>query len=329
MFFCLKISEDDEFEDYGKNQFKINFRRLVYIFIFSGLVQSCIAIRQYAIQSSLGFKYFAESPLSIEKTGVANFVVNSIKLIRPYGTFPHPNVLAAFLLISIFLLYFVWMDKGHSHIKKCLLLIAYFTLLFALFVSFSRTSIFVFLLFSLIYFVINFWSGIKKKNKVLFRKSIFILLLLSIFCLIFVCLSWPEASSRFRISPEQKSFSMRVFYNDTAFLTIANYPFIGLGIGNFVWEFKNMYDLLASWTHQPVHNIYLLIASETGLIGLVIFLFFIFLLFKSALKSKHLIFCLLLPAILIIGLFDHFFWTLQQGQLMLWMIFGIIAANAD
>ena len=85
-----------------------------------------------------------------------------------------------------------------------------------------------------------------------------------------------------------------------------------------------MYNLLSGWLHQPVHNIYLLIAAETGLLGLMAFLFFLYLLIKK--KPRLTIFCLLLVSFLIIGLFDHFFWTLQQGQMVFWLILGIIAA---
>ena len=30
---------------------------------------------------------------------------------------------------------------------------------------------------------------------------------------------------------------------------------------------------------------------------------------------------------LVIGLFDHYFWTIQQGRLEFWLILGLIAAN--
>ena len=93
--------------------------------------------------------------------------------------------------------------------------------------------------------------------------------------------------------------------------------------------------MLAPWVFQPVHNIYLLIAAETGILGLASFLTFLFFIFKKAWeKIKSLAggeriylysFLFIAYNFLFIGLFDHFLWDLQQGQLLFWMILGIIA----
>ncbi len=60
---------------------------------------------------------------------------------------------------------------------------------------------------------------------------------------------------------------------------------------------------------QPVHNIYLLILSETGIFGV---LGFAYLLLKS--KKNLPLFILLF-----LGLFDHYPLTLQTG-LLLWLL---------
>ncbi len=145
-------------------------------------------------------------------------------------------------------------------------------------------------------------------------------------------MAWPEISSRFLISAREQAVSLRAFYNQTAFSIIKEHPFLGIGLGNFVWEIKQLLHLLASWLHQPVHNIYLLIASETGLIGLVLFLVFIFELLKqlnepsAASRQQYRLLLLIVFCLLFIGLFDHFFWTLQQGQLIWWLVLGMIAS---
>jgi len=49
--------------------------------------------------------------------------------------------------------------------------------------------------------------------------------------------------------------------------------------------------------------------------------------FNKELKNKknYLLF-FIVCAFLFLGLFDHFFWTLQQGQLMFWLILGLMAS---
>ncbi|MFH1938211.1 MAG: O-antigen ligase family protein, partial [Patescibacteria group bacterium] len=185
--------------------------------------------------------------------------------------------------------------------------------------------IFIFLISSIFYFIVCF-----RQN----RKKIFALFLLFIIlCSSFLFLAWPEISNRFQISLTEQSIGLRSFYAQISFLVIQEHPWLGMGIGNFVWEIRQMLDLLSSWVHQPVHNIYLLIGSEVGLIGLVMFLMFLFILIRQFREQKeenikqYYLLLFLISGILIISLFDHFFWTLQQGQLMFWLILGIIASQ--
>ena len=75
--------------------------------------------------------------------------------------------------------------------------------------------------------------------------------------------------------------------------------------------------------YQPVHNVFLLIWAEIGIIGL---LFFIGLLLCVINKkgSKNLIVSMpLLAAMIMIFLFDHWWWSLHFGVLFFWLVLGI------
>ena len=54
----------------------------------------------------MGFWFLGESILGPEIPGVAKIVVAGGKILRAYGTFPHPNILAAFLLLGLFSSYY-------------------------------------------------------------------------------------------------------------------------------------------------------------------------------------------------------------------------------
>ena len=322
----IKLLELTALFFYLKYNFKslFNFERLAQVFVLSGLFQSIIAISQFVNQKSLGLRFLFESPLSPEISGVAKIMVNNLKMIRAYGTFPHPNILAGFLLISIFFFYFLWLNKKHSFAFNSILIAVYGILIIALGFTFSRTIIFIFLLSSLFYFIVCF-----RQN----RKRIFALFLsFLILCSSFLFLAWPEISNRFQISLTEQSISLRSFYAQVSFLVIQEHPWLGVGLGNFVWQVRQMLDLLSAWVHQPVHNIYLLIGSEVGLIGLIVFLMFLFILIRQFRKQReenikqYYLLLSLIFGILIISCFDHFFWTLQQGQLMFWLVLGIIAS---
>jgi len=81
----------------------IGTKRILQVFVASGVFQAVIAIAQFARQSSLGLDVFHESTLAIGMKGVANIGgADTLQMIRAYGTFPSPNVLAGFLGIVLF-----------------------------------------------------------------------------------------------------------------------------------------------------------------------------------------------------------------------------------
>jgi len=80
----------------------------VTLLALSGLIQAFLAISQYSLQHSVfGSKWFGEIILSPDLPGVAKIAVNGEKIMRAYGTFPHPNILAGFLLSTIFLSWYL------------------------------------------------------------------------------------------------------------------------------------------------------------------------------------------------------------------------------
>jgi len=303
---------------YLRHNFKdlFDFDNLARVFVASGIFQALIALRQFAQQGSLGLSWLTESPLGLEIDGVAKIVLENLTLLRPYGSLPHPNILAAFLLISIFFVYYLWLRREHSFFLNCSLIVVSCLLFFSLLFTFSRVIIIVFILASLVYLISNFWSA---------KKKVFgIFLLFLIFSSLFLVFAWPEVSVRFPLSLEDQSITLRNFYNQVSFTFISESPWQGVGLGNFVWEMKEAIPLLSDWIHQPVHNIYLMIISEVGLIGLIVFLMFLYQLLGQA-RKENLILLILFICFLLIGLFDHFFWTLQQGQLMFWLILGLLS----
>ena len=97
-------------------------------------------------------------------------------------------------------------------------------------------------------------------------------------------------------------------------------PLTGVGLNNFTISMEKYgYVTAATRFLQPVHNIYLLILSETGLLGLAAFIYLLYkgwTLFIDKVQPCHLSLLILL-ILLFLGLFDHYFFTLQQGLLLL------------
>ena len=128
-----------------------------------------------------------------------------------------------------------------------------------------------------------------------------------------------ERSSWDRLKPDQRE----------ALEMINRYPLTGVGLGNYLVRLPEFGQSLKTVRGlQPVHNIFLLIASETGLVGLVICLWLLLLTFIRLFTNKDpgLTCRWLRTSLLVIvflGLVDHYWLTLQSSQLLLAVIFGL------
>lgn len=264
---------------------------------------SFLAIIQFLKQSSLGgvFWWFGERNFHAATPGVAFSTINGELLIRPYASFSHPNSLAGFLLIGLIL-------TLPAIFKKNLLFAGgyLFLTLVAIFLSFSRTVWLAGILLGII-LLIKFLE---------IRLSVihgFLSLLLAI--ILFFSYSLPLF--------KEEAIVQRLSLLKSAFLMIRVAPVFGIGGNNFIVRLPDFWHLVGPiYLLQPVHNVYFLIAAEAGLIGLFIFLWFIFLTFKRLLAVNYQL-LIALVAILLTSLFDHYWVTLQQNQLLLAIFLGM------
>ncbi len=311
-------------------------------FIGGGVFQAILGIWQFLVQHDLGLRILGESVLNPQMRGVAvfyNFVGD--KVMRAYGTFPHPNVLAAYLLTALFAFYYVYLQKdkikegsgqkavGRKSILNYLLLSALCLLLFAFFLTFARTTIFVWVL-AMMGMSVYFY----RKHKEVWPDWRKVLIATGIITVLFVGIFWQDVAARILISSQDEAVQLRIFFNQQALGSGhggLNINWLGIGIGNFVSWFMETRPYLNPYLYQPAHNIYLLIYAELGIFGLFSFLAFLvallisnFQLRKSTLipYSLFLILCMLF-----IGLFDHFPWTIQQGRLLFWGVLGLFSGT--
>ena len=128
-----------------------------------------------------------------------------------------------------------------------------------------------------------------------------------------------------------QSFEERGIYQNVSRGTILSNPILGTGIGQFVISMQeHSKQVLEFWQFQPVHNVFLLIWSELGIVGLFLFFLFLFKLLWNKKNvpretfSNNVYFKAILLGLMFIMLFDHYLWDIQQGQILLWMTLGFV-----
>lgn len=339
---------------YRKDFLGVN--KIFKIIVFSGVLQSILTIVQFYKQSSLGLKLIEAGAYTPGEPGVATFISGTEKVMRAYGSFPHPNVLAAFLLLAIFCFYAIWLkeEKKLRITSYVLRITSYFLLTFALFLTFSREVIFTFIFISFIFFIFRFFQlrtfyhtdeRLAAGKKMMVLAGFFV-----VFSIVSAIIISPYFKTRFvEISLEEEAIDLRFFYNKMAVEMIKEKPVSGIGIGRFA-EYSREFPAyiraankiynsgnltgkqIPEWLYQPAHNIYLLIASEIGILGVLIFIIFVLMKFLKSIKPikpKELIGLIdpmpfIFLAFLIIGLSDHFSWTLQSGAIIFWLSFALM-----
>lgn len=307
----VKLSEFFFLIIYIKNNINIkkDIKKISQALSYSVVWQSVLAISQWFNQGSIfGYWFFGEQPYHSATLGIKLINFFGQLKIPSYGTFPHANVLAGFLVISLIMI-FHSLDYHRFNINdiKSLALVLG---IIALFLTFSLPAwitlafIFSYLLFKK-----------TKKRKWLFKAGF----LLFFFLLGLLVNSFLDPSS----------FQRRLNLNQIAIKIWLSSPFLGVGLNNFVVRMEEFGQVVANIRFlQPVHNLALLILSETGIIGgLVIGYWLLTIKTKLGKKRKEkniqLLICSFI-GLLFLGLFDHYFLTIQQGLLISSLILGLI-----
>lgn len=331
------------------------FERILLLVVLGAVVQSMLAIAQFKFQHNLGLKLLGESPISLADPGTSKIAVGGAHLIRAYGTFPHPNVLAAFLLVGLLALFHFYLHTmreremqggaaqflGAHLYRRVLISMGIFTVAIGLTLTFSRAA-WLTAFFATLPFVLSgfrtFESGAalpprnlrRLKNA---RSVMFLTILLMVNYAVFAVLGWA-VFPRAQISRGEAAVTDRIAYGMLGLRLIRERP-LGVGIGNQVLyavqqDWYRPAGFTEHWEWEPVHNLYLLMANEIGVVGLITFLALLYLIavgaFRSGFPLETITTLTLLSAFLLIGLVDHFLWTTEQGRLMLWLAIGLALA---
>jgi O-antigen ligase len=268
-------------------------------FFIAGLLELVLVILQFVNKRSIQgvFYFLGERYMTLSTPGIAKATLQGTELLRPYGTFSHPNSLAGFYLLLYF---FVLTNKStrNNLLKYPLLFIS--TVL--VFFSFSKIAIVTLLILNTLYLMLK----INKCKVCLLAKLTVPIIVGFIF---------------FSAQTDPLSLDKRLALVANAWQTFLNHPLFGVGLGSYLVA-QNQFPIKYPYFFlQPVHNIFLLFLSETGIIisGSVLWI-----LIKKIKKTFLTTNYLLLVAVFITGFFDHYWLTLQQNILLLIYLFSTL-----
>ncbi len=294
-------------------------RNTVLALVMGAVVQSFLAIWQFLGQMTFASKWLGLALQVPGNLGVSVIETASERWLRAYGALPHPNILAGLLVISLLLLVSLAFSAKEPY-QKLFVLFSWAVMATALFFTFSRGA-FLGLLAGLFFYGL---IAVRSKDKVIRKRlTILFLLLIIIFSSLAIIFKEPfiaRTGGGERL--EIKSINERLTYYQQAGQLIRKNWYRGIGIGNYTLAVKEQVEKnLKSYDYQPVHNVYFLILCELSIFGLIIFLYFVFQLLYA---NRHSPLLPALVAILVIMLFDHYFWTLNFGVMLFWLLVALL-----
>jgi len=289
---------------------KPSLKITVYCLTVAITYSSIIALAQFFLQHTIGgvFWFLGERTFANNTPGIAQVnwcwfsKTKCIELLRPYGTFPHPNVLGGFLATTLPLL--LWQfTKEKQHIRRLIIVVSMTLGISALLVTFSRGA---WIVGVMTLYVSLFIHPQKNTWPLKIGGSIAIVgILLFLF---------PYIQT---LTKNSESVFIRINLMKAALALFMQHPTVGIGLGMFLPNLPSVLNVRDLYFLQPVHSIYLLLLTETGIIGVgsVIVTLFIYI---RAIKKRHPLIVILLPSIALglLGVTDHYPFSVQQGQLL-------------
>lgn len=278
---------------------------------------------QVAAQSDIGLAALGEFSLDPAQSGVSVIQAGEVRWLRPYGLLSHPNPYAGWLIVGL-----MAACAGLLHARRRVRAISaglFFFGLWLLGLSFSRGAWLGFAL-GLLAILPLVWRQANAMRRVL--PFVTLALLMGI---VFAWQYTPLLAARAGVNQENtelRSVADRVVYTQIAVDAAANHFFFGVGGGNFPWYAsaylftRTDYDLRG----DNVHQVFLSVIAELGVIGYGLLILAFVAGCEAALraiKTSHdaparIGFLAAFLAWLVIGLFDHYPWTLLSFQ-MTWL----------
>ncbi|NJP06011.1 MAG: hypothetical protein HC837_10490 [Chloroflexaceae bacterium] len=231
------------------------------------LLVFCALLAGLVFQSLVGsLQYVGIDVMGLGDTAYGGGDTPEDTVTRIVGTFGWPNTIGAYLAAIITIGMIIWFCNALGKWSNFIFVLSAFGIL-PLILTFSRGS------------WVAMAGGVAAGLFMAYlrgwiRINIVPKLVVMGFAAIMVALAFADSIlARF----SENTIDVRFQLNDVAMNMVHANPFLGVGINTFTVVMRD-YDPNGVWFHffEPVHNAFLLIAAETGLIGISVFMLLLF-----------------------------------------------------
>lgn len=304
----------------------------VRIFL-AGLVLPCIlGWIQYVTGFSPALTILGLAQKHVETAGVAVVASETFRSLRAYGPFPHPNIFGGYLAIAIILLGWAVRTQPpllskervgmRSRVAKCVVVSAIVLFTSTLILTFSRGA-----WLALTIGLVVFLGHAFLFKRLTPQRAIPLLSIGMITILLSISMLQSHVLARFNptLHVEAISIEERASQYQTFPSVFKIDPLFGVGPGSYVFALESLSKGQPSWSYQPVHNAFLLLLAELGIVGFLAFGYFVFEMgrfISQKRKTSGGIFAItFLLELLIFAVFDHYVFSMWSGVALVMFVF--------
>ncbi len=283
-------------------------RFIVMALTIGASIELFLSVAQLYFKSSLqGIFYFlGERIVNLSLADIAKASINGVEFLRPYGTFSHPNSMAGFYLLIYFFVFSMSISSKNKEFYWLRLLLLFLSGALVV-ISFSKIAITTFCVVSLLSL---FFKKTTSCKFCLFSRIVVLAVLMTIVL---------------SAHTDPLTIQKRLLLLQHGMLIIGSHLLWGTGLGQYLYFEKDMQMTYPFFFLQPIHNSFLLFFAETGILLATAIIIYIFETYKKHIQRHEVLICALV--VILTGMFDHYWITLQQNWLLLGVVFGLLSNN--
>jgi hypothetical protein len=297
--------------------------------VIAGCVQSVMALWQWTVAYIYPNSWLGLAEHDPLDKGQSVIITSAGRILRAYGSLPHPNILAGFLVVSLMALtIWYWLDRRREKPLPTVLFIAGKALMFmGLFVTFSRAGLLALVVSQVVSLGLSLWARRWKLAQIV-RSSILLLVLMVIagnYMTQGLILTRADTSQRLEVISNTERV---VSWDEATHLLGLPQLLIGVGPGAYIWAAASYFPGRAAYDYQPTHMAYLLALVEMGLVGLWVLLVVIIncIIWPKRKTEEWIIAVAWVSALATMAVFDHWLWSSYVGLVIIWISVGFITA---
>ena len=302
---------------------RTNIKQVLSLFLLGLMVPLALGWFQLIHGSSPDSTTLGIAAKDVLTPGVAVVETAAGRLMRAYGTFPHPNIFGGYLAFAVIALGYLSLRLKKYEWGMALVGVALVGA--TLVITFSRSAWLGLFIGCLVLIGLMLWQKKMPPRRALPILMIGLASVLSTLILFHnQVFSRVHPTSRIEvISLEERASQYQTV--DDVFLSAS---FFGVGPNAYTFVLSQRDPDHPVWSYQPVHNTFLLILSELGVVGILFFGYFIFSvnpIAHASIDKPNGMFAIVIGiTFFVIALFDHYLWSLWPGLALSALACGVM-----